>query len=122
MKRGLNDSQKQHLLSNCQHADKLLSDVESILSASQSKSVFPKYTGGLTPSQTRVVEVALAFADVALEECTADKMRGYGEVPWKVAPELNSRLGNGLDSTYGTVTVKGTGTGAPPASTMCNGS
>ena len=122
MKRGLNDSQKQHLLSNCQYADKLLSDVESILSASQSKSVFPKYTGGLTPSQTRVVEdyiarirsqilsalqsqdisvpspdlrtvhsvkVALTFAGIALEECTADKMRGYGEVPAEVGPELN---------------------------------
>lgn len=122
MKRGLNDSQKQHLLSNCQYADKLLLDIESILSASQSKSVFPKYTGGLTPSQTRVVEdyiarirsqilralqsqdipvpspvlrtvhsikVALTFAGIALEECTADKMRGYGEVPAEVVPELN---------------------------------
>jgi GTP-binding protein EngB required for normal cell division len=122
MKRGLNDSQKQHLLANCQYADKLLSDVESILSAAQSKSVFPKYTGGLTPPQRRVVEdyiarirsqilsalqsqgiplprpvmatahsvkVALTFAGIALEECTADKMRGYGEVPSEVVSELN---------------------------------
>ena len=45
MKPELNESQKQHLPSNCQYADKLLSDVESILSASQLKSVFPKYAG-----------------------------------------------------------------------------
>ncbi len=122
MRRGLNDSQKQHLLSNCQYADKLLSDVESILSASRSKSVFPKYIGGLTPSQVRVVEdyiarirsqilsalqsqdipvpapvmgtahsvkVALTFAGIALEECTADKMHGYGDVPPELVPDLN---------------------------------
>lgn len=122
MNRGLNDSQKQHLLSNCQYADKLLSDIEAILQASQSKSAFPKYAETLPPSQVRVVEdyiarirsqilsalhsqdiaipapafhtihslrVALTFAGIAFEECTADKMRGYGEVPAEVIPELN---------------------------------
>lgn len=122
MKHGLNDPQKQHLLSNCQYADKLLSDIESILQASQSKSAFPKYAGRLMPSQARVIEdyiarirsqilsalesqdipvphpvlgtvhsvkVALTFAGIALEECTADKMRGYGNVPAEVVPELN---------------------------------
>jgi GTP-binding protein EngB required for normal cell division len=120
--KGLNEHQRQHLLSNCQYADKLLSDIEAILQASQSKSAFPKYSGGLAPSQARVVEdyiarirsqilralqsqdiaipppifrtvhslrVALTFAGIAFEECTADKMRGYGEVPAEVVPELN---------------------------------
>jgi GTP-binding protein EngB required for normal cell division len=119
---GLNEHQKRHLLSNCQYADKLLSDIEAILQASQSKSAFPKYSGSLAPSQARVVEdyvarirsqivralqsqdiaipqpvfrtvhslrVALTFAAIAFEECTADKMRGYGEVPAEVIPELN---------------------------------
>ncbi|HVN06086.1 MAG TPA: dynamin family protein [Bryobacteraceae bacterium] len=118
----LNGPQRQHLLSSCQYADKLLSEVEAILDASQSKSVFPKYNGGLTLAQARLVEdyigrirsqilralesqgiappqpalrtlhsvrVTLTFASVAFEECTAQKMRGYGEVPAHIAPELN---------------------------------
>jgi hypothetical protein len=119
---GLNGPQKQHLLSSCQYADKLLSEIEGILHSSQSKSVFPKYSGSLAPAQTRVIEdyiarirsqilaslksqnipipdpqfrtahsvkVTLIFAGIAFEECTADKMRGYGEVPLDVVPELN---------------------------------
>jgi GTP-binding protein EngB required for normal cell division len=119
---GLNGPQKQHLLSSCQYADKLLSEIEGILHSSQSKSVFPKYSGSLAPAQTRVIEdyiarirsqiltalksqniripepqfrtahsvkVTLIFAEIAFEECTADKMRGYGEVPPDVVPELN---------------------------------
>jgi GTP-binding protein EngB required for normal cell division len=119
---GLNGPQKQHLLASCQYADKLLSEIESILHASQSHSVFPKYSGTLAPAQVRVVEdyiariraqilnalqsqdiappspsfpmvhsvqVTLMFAGIAFEECTADKMRGYGEVPADIVPELN---------------------------------
>jgi GTP-binding protein EngB required for normal cell division len=119
---GLNGPQKQHLLSSCQYADKLLSDIEEILHSSQSKSVFPKYSGALAPAQVRVVEdyiarirsqiltalksqniaipeprfrtahsikVTLIFAGIAFEECTADKMTGYGDVPADVVPELN---------------------------------
>ncbi len=119
---GLNGPQKQHLLSSCQYADKLLSEIEGILHSSQSKSVFPKYSGSLAPAQIRVVEdyiarirsqiltalksqnipipepqfrtahsvkVTLIFAGIAFEECTADKMRGYGEVPPDIVPELN---------------------------------
>jgi GTP-binding protein EngB required for normal cell division len=118
----LSNPQKQHLLSSCQYADKLLSEIGSILHASQSKSVFPKYSGTLAPAQLRVAEdyiariraqilsalqsqdiaapkpafqtvhslrVTLMFAGIAFEECTADKMRGYGEVPADVTPELN---------------------------------
>jgi GTP-binding protein EngB required for normal cell division len=44
------------LLSSAQHADKLLGEVESILSASKSKSAFKKYKSALLPAQGKVVE------------------------------------------------------------------
>src|ERR1700678_4095790 len=53
---GLSGPQKQHLLSSCQYADKLLSEIEGILHFSQSKSVFPKYSGAIPLAQARVVE------------------------------------------------------------------
>jgi hypothetical protein len=53
---GLNSSHKLHLLSSAQHADKLLGDVESILSFSKSKSAFRKYRKSLLPTQVKVVE------------------------------------------------------------------
>src|SRR5262249_43961659 len=35
------------------------------------------------------IKVTLIFAGIAFEECTADKMTGYGDVPADVVPELN---------------------------------
>jgi GTP-binding protein EngB required for normal cell division len=120
----LNSSHKRHLLSSAQHADKLLGDVESILSAAKSKSAFRKYTGSLSPAQVKVVEdyvarirtqlvrvleaqgvplpepgfesvhairVTLAFVRIAFQECTPDRMRGYGQIP-----ESEVRMLNGL--------------------------
>lgn len=121
---GLNSSQRLHLLSSAQHADKLLAEVESILTASRSRSAFPKYKNPLPPAQAKVVEdylsriraqivhvlesqdvavpepgfesvhsmrVTLAFIRIAFQECTPDRMRGYGEVA-----ESNVRALNGL--------------------------
>lgn len=51
----LNSSQKRHLLNSCQHADRLLSEIESILSASASRSPFPKYKPDILPEQAQVV-------------------------------------------------------------------
>src|ERR1700691_3709522 len=120
----LNSSHKLHLLSNAQYADKLLGDVESILSASKSKSAFKKYKSSLLPAQGKVVEdyvarirtqlvrvleaegiplpepafdsvhamrVTLAFVRIAFQECTPNRMRGYGEIP-----ESEVRMLNGL--------------------------
>jgi hypothetical protein len=56
----LNAPQKQHLLSNCGYADKLLSEIESILAASASKSPFPKYRPDISPSQAKVAQDYLA--------------------------------------------------------------
>jgi hypothetical protein len=120
----LNSSHKLHLLSSAQHADKLLGEVESILSASKSKSAFRKYKSSLLPAQVKVVEdyvarirtqlvrvleaqgiplpepgfesvhairVTLAFVRIAFQECTPNRMRGYGEIP-----ESEVRMLNGL--------------------------
>lgn len=118
----LNSSQRLHLLSSAKHADKLLGEVESILTATKSKAAFPKYKNPLSPAQAKVVEdyiarirtqmvrvlesqsidlpepafesvrsirVTLAFIRVAFQECTPDRMRGYGEVPEGKVRELN---------------------------------
>ncbi len=57
---GLNSSQTRHLLTSAQYADKLFSEIESILFASKSKSPFRKYKNPLSPAQIKVVEDHLA--------------------------------------------------------------
>ena len=39
----LNEAQRRRLFSHAQYADKLLSDIEAILNAADSKSIFPKF-------------------------------------------------------------------------------
>ncbi len=56
----LNENQARRLSVTCQHIDKLLSDVEHILSASSSKAAFPKYRLDIAPAQRRTVEDYLA--------------------------------------------------------------
>ncbi len=52
----LNSSQRLHLLTSCQYADKLLSEIEATLVASQSKSPFPKFKLDILPAQAKVVQ------------------------------------------------------------------
>ncbi len=52
----LNGPQRVHLFSSCQYADKLLSEIEAVLVASQSKSPFPKYKPDISPAQAKVVQ------------------------------------------------------------------
>lgn len=118
----LNSSHKLHLLSSAQHADKLLGEVEAILSATKSKSAFKKYKNSLSPVLAKVIEdyvarirkqlvrvleaqgialpepafdsvhsihVTLTFIRIAFQECTPDRMRGYGGVPESKIRELN---------------------------------
>jgi GTP-binding protein EngB required for normal cell division len=118
----LNWSQASRVLTGFKYADQLLSEIESILFASNSKSPFPKYRNDLSPAQVKVVQdyiariraqmvhglkslgitasdarfgathsirVNLVFADVSFEECRAEALRGYGEVPASIVPELN---------------------------------
>ena len=56
----LNESQRRHLLSSCQYADKLLGEIEATLVASQSKSPFPKFQPDLSPPQAKVVQDYIA--------------------------------------------------------------
>ena len=56
----LNPSQRLHLLTSCQYADKLLSEVEATLVASQSKSPFPKFKPDISPAQAKVVQDYIA--------------------------------------------------------------
>ncbi len=118
----LNSSHKLHLLSSAQHADKLLGEVEAILSAAKSKSAFKKYKNSPSPVQVKVIEdyvarirvqmvrvleaqhitppepsfeaihsirVTLTFIRIAFQECTPDRMAGYGNVPESKIRELN---------------------------------
>ncbi len=56
----LNPSQRRHLLTSCQYADKLLSEIEATLAASQSKSPFPKFKPDIAPAQAKVVHDYIA--------------------------------------------------------------
>ena len=56
----LNPSQRLHLLTSCQYADKLLSEIEATLVASQSKSPFPKFKPDISPAQAKVVQDYIA--------------------------------------------------------------
>ena len=57
---GLNPSQRRHLLTSCQYADRLLSEIEAVLAASQSKSPFPKFKPDISPAQAKVVQDYIA--------------------------------------------------------------
>ena len=118
----LNPYQSSRVLTNFKYVDQLLSEAESILFASNSKSPFPKYRNDLSPAQVKVVQdyiariraqlvqalkslgitrpgpqfgaahsicVNLEFADITFADCRPDALRGYGDVPTAVAPELN---------------------------------
>ena len=52
----LNEYQLRALLASCHHMDKLLTDIEDILGAPESKSVFPKYIDDLSPIQHRTIQ------------------------------------------------------------------
>jgi GTP-binding protein EngB required for normal cell division len=56
----LNPSHRLHLLTSCQYADKLLSEIEATLAASQSKSPFPKFQPDISPAQAKVVQDYIA--------------------------------------------------------------
>jgi GTP-binding protein EngB required for normal cell division len=56
----LNPSQRLHLLTSCQYADKLLSEIEATLAASRSKSPFPKFKPDISPVQAKVVQDYIA--------------------------------------------------------------
>ena len=56
----LNEFQKRRLRVTCEHIDKLLSDVESVLYQSSSKTVFPKFKSGVSLAQRQTIENYIA--------------------------------------------------------------
>jgi len=56
----LNPSQRRHLLTSCQYADKLLTEIEAVLAAAQAKSPFPKFKPDISPAQAKVVQDYIA--------------------------------------------------------------
>lgn len=56
----LNPSQRLHLLTSCQYADKLLSEIEATLTASQAKSPFPRFKADISAAQAKVVQDYIA--------------------------------------------------------------
>ncbi|MCC7155753.1 MAG: dynamin family protein [Bryobacterales bacterium] len=57
---GFTESHRRALLANARYADKLVSDIEGILSASESKSPFPKYRPDVSLHQARLIRSQLA--------------------------------------------------------------
>ncbi|HXG34896.1 MAG TPA: dynamin family protein [Bryobacteraceae bacterium] len=51
----LNEAHKRRLLSNARHADQLLSEIEAILDAAESRSIFPKFRLDVSPAQARLI-------------------------------------------------------------------
>lgn len=56
----LNESQQRHLRVLCEYADKLLSDIESILACTDSKSAFPRYVSEVSPASRRIIDQYIA--------------------------------------------------------------
>lgn len=56
----LNDAQQRRLLASAKYADELLSEIEAILTAAESKSAFPKYRPDLTLHQARLIRSHIA--------------------------------------------------------------
>jgi GTP-binding protein EngB required for normal cell division len=56
----LNEHHKRRLLVSCEHIDRLLSDVEQILTASASKSPFPRWSDDTSPVQRKVTQDYIA--------------------------------------------------------------
>jgi len=56
----LNEAQRRRLLSNAQYADQLLANIESILAASESRTIFPNYIADLTPAQEQLIRNSIA--------------------------------------------------------------
>jgi len=57
---GLNESHRRRLLANAQYADKLVSDIEEILNASESRSPFPKYRPDVSLHEARLIRSHLS--------------------------------------------------------------
>ena len=64
------------------------------------------------------IRVTLAFVRIAFQECTPDRMRGYGEVPESKIRELNGLVDEMVSAVDKLDSLSGAGTGARSRSTV----
>jgi GTP-binding protein EngB required for normal cell division len=74
----LNEFQARRLRVTCQYIDKLLGEVEVILSTSASKAAFPRYSADVAPAQRRTIEDYI----VRLRAQLVRVLDGQG-IPWE---------------------------------------
>ena len=87
----LNEPQRRRLSVTCEYIDKLLQDVEQVLSSDSSKSPFPRYVSDLGPEQTEALEGYIAELRAALLRALAwQKMQPrQAEIPASRAVLIN---------------------------------
>lgn len=118
----LNEHQQRHLLATCQYVDRVLGEIEQIITAAASRSPFGRYTDDLSPvekqllgdyltairarmlrmleqhglapagppvSAVHAIRTTLAFVDAAVEELRPKYMRGFGQLPPELVPEVD---------------------------------
>jgi GTP-binding protein EngB required for normal cell division len=118
----LNEHHRRHLLASCQYIDRLLSDIDNVVTAADSGSPFARYVNDLSPtlrkllrdyfsrlrsdmlrilerhhsmpegrriSGVHAIRTALGFVDISIEELKPEYIKGYGEVPAALVPEIN---------------------------------
>ena len=73
-----NEHQVRYILSTCEYIDRLLTDIEGVLNASASKSVFPRYSSDLTPVQRQTIEDFVACLRTRLVRILDDQGIGQG--------------------------------------------
>jgi len=72
-----NEHQARYILSTCEYIDRLLTDIEGVLNASASKSVFPRYSSDLTPVQRQTIEDFVACLRTRLVRILDDQGIGH---------------------------------------------
>ena len=118
----LNEHHRRHLLASCQYIDRLLSDIDNIVTATETESPFARYAADLSPtlkkllrdyfvrlrtdmlrvlerhdarpagrfiSAVHAIRTALGFVEISIEELKPAYIRGYGDVPPALVPEIN---------------------------------
>src|ERR1022692_3909650 len=102
----LNEAQRRRIFSNAQYADKLLSDVEAILSASESKSIFPKYVADLSPPQVKLIDPQRFGIEIDFSEVRCGSLSPTSQAD----SQLHSPLPQSTGARYGRFGYRSGGT------------
>jgi hypothetical protein len=57
---GLNEFQARRLRVTCQYVDRLLGEIEEVLSVAESKAAFPRYAADVSPSKRQKIETSIS--------------------------------------------------------------